>query len=437
MLRFALFLLLHLVLFIRPSDLFEELEAANLYELAILAAALASSGSLLRLLDPRTITTRPMVLFVLGLLAAVVVSLLANGLAGAAVSAGVKYAKVVLYFLLVVANLDTPGKFRLFLIVVGGLMAFQATLGMAQYFGAINLPAFQAFDQKEYDADTGAMSVLQRMCGCGIFHDPNDLCVLLAVCSLLCLYVIFDPRFGWARFLVVIPLAGFVAAIPLTHSRGGLLALLAGLGSLAVTALGVRRGAIALVLVVPVILLGVGGRMTRIQVDSTEDTSQHRIHLWSDGLTTVPSHPLFGSGQGTYVEIAGLVAHNSYVEAYTELGLLGGSLFSALFAYALWVYHRLGRAEEFKAAGSLTRFRPFGAAVLVAFAVGMYSLSRLYTQPMYTVFGITAAYFALVSERVPGLIPPLSWKMTAALAAVGVGLLMALYLFVRVMVRWS
>ncbi len=442
MLRFALFVILNLVLFLRPTDMFQTEESsgeetAKLYEWVIIATTLASVGPLLRELRPSTLAAKPISLFVLGMLVAVVLSHLSNGQAGQAVASGVKFAKLALYYLLVVANLDTPVKFRLFLLAVGGAMAVQVTFGLLQYFGAIDLPAFKVFAQNEYNPTTGELTVLPRLCGCGIFHDPNDLCVLLAVCSVVCLSVLFDTRLGAVRLLSVIPLVAFVAAVPLTHSRGGLLALFAAFASLVVSAIGFRRGLLLLVVGGPLVLLALGGRMTRFEVENVDDTSQHRIRLWSDGLSQIPSHPLFGIGQGNYVDLAGLSAHNSYVEAFTELGGVGGFCFVSAFAYGLWTLHRCGRRAEFVAAGSLNRFRPFGTAMLVALGVGLYSLSRLYTQPTYTVFGIAAAYFGLIGERVPGLVPPLTWKLTAGLAAVAGVVPLALYLFVNSTVRWS
>ena len=212
---------------------------------------------------------------------------------------------------------------------------------------------------------------------------------------------------------------------------------MAALASLLVSALGFRRGGILLAVAIPVVLVAVGGRMTRFDVTDADDTSQHRIRLWSEGLSQIPSRPLFGIGQGNYAEVAGLSAHNSYVEACTELGALGGSCFVSAVLYGLWVFRRLGRQPAFQAAGSLTWFRPFGFAMLVALAVGLYSLSRLYTQPTYTVFGVVTAYFALVSDRVPGVVPPLSVRSAGVLVAASTAVLFGLYLFVNSMVRWS
>jgi putative inorganic carbon (hco3(-)) transporter len=424
-------------LFIRPSELFEGFEEAKLYEAAIVLATIAAVGPLLGVLSPTRLRSQPLLVFALGLLAAVVLSHLANGNTFAARESGVKFAKVFLYYLLVVVNLDTPLRFRLFLLAVGGMMMVQVGLGLAQYFGVANLPAFAAYAQKEYNPATGEMTILPRLCGCGIFNDPNDLCVMLVIGTVICLYVLTESRLGPIRFTAVAPLAVFVTAVPLTHSRGGLLALLAAFASLAVSAVGVRRGLLLLLAGLPVLLVAVGGRMTRFEIDNADDTSQHRIRAWSDGLSQIRAHPLFGTGHGTYPDIAGLVAHNSYVEAFTELGFVGGYCFVSLFALGVWTLRRLGQEDGFSQVGSLSRFRPFGLAMLVSLAAGLYSLSRIDVQPPYTVFGIVTAYFGLIDERLPDVIPPLTLKLVSALAGVALATLIGLYVFVNMMVRWS
>jgi hypothetical protein len=437
MLRFALFVLLNAVLFIRPSELIPGLEEAKLYEAAIIAATVAAAGPLLRVLHPQRLSSQPHLVFVFGLLAAVALSHLSHLKFGEAVASGVKFAKVALYFLLVVVNLDTRPKFRAFLIVLAGMMMVQVGLGLAQFLGLADLPAFAAYSQREYNPVTGEMTVLPRLCGCGIFHDPNDLCVLLAVSSVLCLSVLWERRLGVGRFVALGPLAVFVAAIPLTHSRGGLVALLAAFASLVVSAIGPVRGLLLFGVAAAALLGTVGGRMTRFEVDNADDTSQHRIRAWSDGLVEFRSQPLFGIGHGTYPDLAGLVAHNSFVEAFTELGWFGGGCFVALFAYSLYALRRLRHADEFARAGSLCRFRPFAVALVVSLAAGLFSLSRIDVQPTYTVFGIVTAYLGLVEERVPGLVPPLTLRLTLALAGVATVSLLALNLFVISMVRWS
>lgn len=82
------------------------------------------------------------------------------------------------------------------------------------------------------------------------------------------------------------------------------------------------------------------------------------------------------------------MAHNSFVHAFVELGLVGGSCFLALFHLPFWSLCRPPTAAERGAGGDLVGFRPYLAGLLAGYAAGMFSLSRCYSIPTYTKPGI-------------------------------------------------
>src|SRR5262249_26152409 len=135
-----------------------------------------------------------------------------------------------LYYLLLVAVVNTPARLRQFLGWVGVLVLALTTLALFQYHGAINLPALEAIQQFEEDPLTGERRSFPRLCGMGIFNDPNDLSLVL-VWGMLISFSRLGER-GAARFLWLVPLGVLGYALTLTHSRGGLLALLASLMAL-------------------------------------------------------------------------------------------------------------------------------------------------------------------------------------------------------------
>src|SRR5438046_1928435 len=75
---FALFLLVNAVLFIRPAELIPELGDLPFYELTIIACLAASSLGVVGQLSPRSLPTQPITVCVVGMLAAIVLSHLAN-----------------------------------------------------------------------------------------------------------------------------------------------------------------------------------------------------------------------------------------------------------------------------------------------------------------------------------------------------------------------
>src|SRR5262249_49497969 len=128
----------------------------------------------------------------------------------------------------------------------------------------------------------------------------------------------------------------------------------------------------------PVVFVLFGGRQLRIDVDSTDDTGQERIQKWADGLSYFREEPLLGIGAFNFKEEMGLQAHNSFVSAYVETGLLGGSLFAGAFYFALWPLARLRRSGAPIADPRLRRLAPYVIAVVAAYAIGIFSLSRNY-----------------------------------------------------------
>ncbi|MCI0703402.1 MAG: O-antigen ligase family protein [Planctomycetia bacterium] len=438
MIPFVLFLLVTAVLIIRPAEIIPGLENAQIYEFVILGALAASANAILRHLSQVAAGKRPVSVCMFGLLGAVALSHLTSGTVGAAATSGFMFLKIVLFYLLLVANLRTTWRIRVFLLWLCVLMMAQVGLGLLQYFEVIDVEALKPHLQSEYDPTTSELiAPTARLCGAGIFHDPNDLCVLLAVGVVFTLYKLTDRSAGAARFAWMIPLGVFLGAIPLTHSRGGLLALLAGLGTLAIVRLGARRGMLLLALAIPVLFVAVGGRMTHFDVNDANDTSQHRLRAWSDGLLAFRQAPVFGVGQGKYEDHAGLVAHNTYVESYTELGFFGGTCFVAAFAYVTWCLLRLRRSPLRDRHPELARLRPYMLAALVALMVGLVSLSRGYTPPTYLFLGLAASYLHLAASYTPRAVPPL----TTELVLRGVGLsgliLAALQIFTVTFVRWS
>lgn len=426
---FVLLILVNFVLFFRPTEVVRGWEDLPIYSAVILAALATTVRSVLLELHVIRLGLNPIGVCVVGLLGSVFLSHLTGGMVLPAIDSGLQFLKLVLYFLLLVAILRTATRLKSFLAWICAFMTIQAGFAVLQFFGYVQIEAFEPFIQREFDHATGeVIETRARLCGAGIFHDPNDLCVLLVIGVLLATWLLFDRSYGFIRFLWAIPLGVFLLAVPLTHSRGGMLALCGGLGTLAIVRLGAKRGALLLTLIAPLLLIVFGGRMTRFELDNSNDTSQHRMRHWSDGLIAVRSSPLFGIGQGRYEEIAGAVAHNSYIEGYTELGLLGGTLFTGAFVYAAWTMFRIGRRMHCNCAPDLAGLHPYLFAILVSMMVGLFSLSRNYSLPTYLVLGLMASYIRLASPYAPGAVSRLGTR----LAVQGIAFSMVFFMFLSI-----
>ena len=254
---------------------------------------------------------------------------------------------------------------------------------------------------------------------------------------IICLF--FAERTRWfGRFCWLAPVGLFAYGLKLTYSRGGLLNLGLSLMILSWHRLGWKKTVMAGALALPAVLALFGGsRMTNIDLSDSQNTSQSRIQLWSDGLSMFREKPLFGVGMNEYGERAGLVAHNSFVHAYAELGFFGGMLFTSAFYAALFGVWRLFEKPDIEFYDStIKQLGPYMLALICSYCVGMYSLSRCYTVTTYVVLGIAASYLHLAETwtSAPGV--RFDSQFIQRMFVVGLAVIAFLYIFVRLTVRW-
>jgi O-antigen ligase len=183
-------------------------------------------------------------------------------------------------------------------------------------------------------------------------------------------------------------------------------------------------------LLVPLLLVPFWGRQTSINLDDPENTFQTRLGLWSDSLEAFRSAPVLGIGQGKLVDAIGQVTHNSYLHAFAEMGLLGGTAFIGAFYLILRGLWRASPADR-----ELARLRPYVLAMTVGYATGLLSLSRCYTVPTQLILALATIYLVMASRTGPLVIPRLDWPCTRGIMGVGFVFLVATYVFVRLMVQ--
>jgi len=432
---FRLFLLLTAVLLLRPEDLRPELAGMHLYLVLIAMCLIAAAPAVVRQLTPRELGNRPTTLCVIGFFAAAMLSLVARGWLGQAVYDGVEFAKVAAFYLLLVAVLDRPERVPSFLGLLVLVVGVLAGLGLAQFHGLIDWEVLRPVAQVDYDESSGdVLAWYPRLRGAGIFNDPNDLSLILTTGILACFARSATAK-RLDRLAWLMPVAAFVYALILTQSRGGFLGLAAGIVTLVVVRLGFRRGLPIAVLGGIAGILVLGGRQANLSLDSS-DTTQERLRLWSDGLALLVHDPLTGIGAGQYADEVGMVAHNSFVQAFVETGLIGGTLYVGAFVMAVIGLWRLGRFDEFwENDRRFTSLRPFVLAMVVAYAAGTFSLSRNYVVPTYMMLGLATAYVRIALPS-----PPASERMSRTVAArlilLGVGTVVFLRIFTAVLVRF-
>lgn len=424
---FALFLLVNAMIFIRPAEFHPALYDQPIYEVCILSCLAFSYTAVVERLAPKDLASRPINACAAGMLVAIVFSHLANGDPVAAYQSGVEFFKLLIYYFLLVSVVDTATKLDRFLTAIGVFSSFITALAVMHYYGVVEISAI-TFLETDTDGSGSAESMIRRLGSTGLFMDPNDLSLMLVMAMTVCIYQIIERR----RLYWVVPLAQFAHALMLTHSRGGFLGLLAALVVLLVSRYGRRAVPLGL-LVLPGVFFLFAGRQTSISLGS--GTGASRIELWHEGMILFVRHPLFGVGSDRYVEYAGHVAHNSFIHCYTELGLLGGTIFLSAFYIAIASLWRLGKADVPLVSPELKRMRPYVLAIVAGYTGGLMSLSNPYTIPTYTVLGLASVYVRLAETELGVPLLRLEGPLLRRLAALSLAFIVVAQVGVRFLVR--
>jgi O-antigen ligase len=433
---FFLFILVNAALFIRPSEIVEDLVYIPVYNILITSCLLVSFPFVLRELTRRRLVETPISVCVLGMQAAVLLSHLSHYNLGYTKYFGIEFLKIVLYYLLIVALLDTPARLRRFLGYLAGLIGVITLLSLLNYHGVMTIGAMSIVQREDIDTATGEVYKVFQLYGTGIFSDPNDLSLIVTMGIGLCLRELGAGR-PVARGLWVVPLLVFGYTLYLTHSRGGFLAMLACVLATFLARFGWKKTIPLAAVLLPLMFVLFAGRQTDLSTSS--GTGQQRVQLWAMSLAVLRQMPLFGVGSGLLTDTIGKEAHNSFVQAYAELGFFGGTWFLGMYACAFWGLRRLGRLPDQIRDPELRRMRPYLFGMAAGYATGMLSLTRVSVNPTYLVPGLIAAYLRLVAAdtSLPVPLPRFDGSLVRRLVALSAACVAFLYLYVRVFARFG
>ena len=436
---FILFLLVNLTLFVRPSEIIPGLEGLPIYNYLILATLASALPKVVDHLRPERLVREPMTACILAMIPAIVLSHLTHFDLWSAREGAFTFSKSVVYYMVLISVVNTSERLRIFLYAIALFAALISTIAILHYYGIVTVESIKVTEERMIDPETDEPYVIPRLCATGLFGDPNDLSMITVAGVVICLLAMDDKRLGIYRIAWTIPLALFFATLVLTKSRGGMLAFGAAGITLSYLRFGLWKTGVATAILLPVLVLGVGGRQTDMSSGFKGGTGQDRLELWSDGLVELKTSPLFGIGFNAYSDHVGLVAHNSFIHAFVELGLIGGGLFFGAFWFAaisFWKVSRRMRSEyRLTTNPTFRRMHPFLVTMLCGYSVSMFSLSRAYVEPTYLALGVANAYF-LESGRL-GIPSPVrvNLRRMAELAAVSIGFLLAAYLFIKINIR--
>lgn len=377
------------LLYLRPEEYFPAIAGARATLLVSLLALFAwvTNAFLCR---ERFLLNLPSVFCFLGFCAVAVGSTLLCG--GWVTDVALDMLKLLVLFILIVHLVDTAPRLRM---ATGALLLFTAILGARTLWNY-------------YHGNALLHGETLRALATGIFGDPNDLALAMAMAMPLALCGIFGGRWRtrlWCSGAVAV----LIWTIYVTDSRGGMLALMTALFFYFRRRLG-RWGTI--LGATAILLLLAAGPSRMADLSAQERSAQGRVIAWEAGLRMLQSSPIWGVGKGQFTEHHRLTAHNSLMLCMAELGLVGTFFWLGLFYFVF--------RDTRRAAG-----RPSGAVLstalqisLATFMVGGFFLSRTYTPPLYVYLAL-----AVAAARVEGgwetptdaAARPIDWLAIAAL----------------------
>ncbi len=427
-------------LFIRPADLLPQLRDVSVYQFLIVTAILFSYRSIGNQLNQHLLGSRPVTACILLLVGVVALSHIGNGFFWGARESAWKVTKLVALYLLVVGVVNTNQRLEIFASWLILAITIMSALALADAMGWMDLTAFSPIeDGAILEGEEEAR--LTRIRGSGIFEDPNDLGLAIVVGLSLIPYFLLKPDVGWPRYFWLVPGTILIWTLVLTYSRGAFLAFAATIPGWYFYHRGWVFSLVGTLALSPFLLFVFGGRMT--EFNSVYDgTGQSRIQIWSESLTAFRNAPFLGIGEGLFSDQFGFVCHNSFLQTYSELGFLGGTLFIGVFATAFAGLISSGTASkqgtdestDQKRMSDAIRLRGAVFVVLVGYTVGMLSLSRQFLAPTFLVLGL-----AVAAQQGDGIPVPKEWcvgnKLVIRASTIGVAFLGLCYLAVQILIR--
>ncbi len=246
----------------------------------------------------------------------------------------------------------------------------------------------------------------------GVLQDPNDLALATAM-ALPFAFAFLEIRRSVLRVGLVVVTAIVVGTeIVLTQSRGGQLTYGAVLGAYFIKKYGWARGLfVGAAMIVPIALLG--GRSD----EGAEGSTIERLGCACAGIKMFRAYPITGVGFAWFTHEHPLTAHNAYILAAAELGLVGMSLFAFVLYLSIKIPVLALRLDM--GAGAEARImKALAMAMLAALGgagVGIFFLSWTYHYVLWIHFGLSGALYLVVRARHPTFECRLTFKEAASI----------------------
>ena len=455
---FALTLLYLATTYLGPSTVFGPLAA---YRVELLLAALVFLVSLPAI--PRSMLLKtPQSLALLGLTAAVFLSILVTGWAGGAVQALEAFLPNAFAFFLVCIHANSRRKLQTLIVMMIFVCLFVVARGSMDLLHGVPAGG-PSYSEATENADYALWNFehpyllpmrnsnnvwFYRLRGQNQINDPNDFGQVL-VCVIPLLFMFWRPKRNFLNFIVVLlPACALLAGTFLTHSRGALVAL----AVMSVLLLRRRIGTIPSA----VLAVGLFAAAMTYGFSGGRDlgSGSGRMVLWAESIGLLKAHPLFGVGFQRILDFQENTTHNSIMVCAAELGMFG-LYFWTMFLLATLrdvktlsspakVSEGMRKAPEasyFPQAGSakavvnrdeIVRMGKLMMISLAGYLVTGFFLSRALVTTFFLLGGVSEVIYQLALEQE---MVPQRFKMKRLLlyaAPLSIGLVVGVYIFIRI-----
>ncbi len=364
------------------------------FRVMILLSLAGGLASLPAVLTNQAMMRIPQFSLMLAFIGMLAFSRLAQGWVGGVPDAILSFLPIAMSFFFLIFNVSTAKQLRIILITINLMAIVMVALALGQYFGVQDDLVMQ---QRLTNQETWEVTILPRIRFRGFLSDPNDFAQFLL--TLLPFFFLFYKKKNFFQnlFLCYAPSIFILVGIFYTRSRGALMGIATLVLLFMKEKIGAAAGAaVSGVLVFTLLVVGfAGGRALSV------GGGMDRLDIWSDGLGMFWMSPIWGVGYGGFTEYSKLTAHNSYVLAMAELGIIGlfiwMSMIVASFLQLRWVRKtalNIPQLDDYARLAKLTQFSFY------AFLVTAFFLSRTYTVTIYILFGISMVLYLRVYQYV-------------------------------------
>jgi putative inorganic carbon (hco3(-)) transporter len=297
------------------------------------------------------------------------------------------FVKIIILYVLILNLVTTPGRAAITLTTIG---VATASLGVYALVAKV----------------TGQATIEGSRAGfVGLLGDPNDLALCLLMGMPFLASAVMTTR-GGRRWIYALLLLAVVSGIVSTQSRGGFLGMGAAAFILLRERVKSRSMQFGILAVGMAVLMAASGMSKRSsgggEGDGIDESAQGRLDAWMAGMRMVKARPVLGVGYDRFADnypryVSNAViwhkleAHNSFVKAAAETGIVGFVPFVAMVVLTFRSAFRLrGRRQELSdpleraAAGSLF-------PTVVAFFISAFFLSQCWSWFTFILLALVAA----------------------------------------------